>query len=192
MNTNEHKQRAAELGVAWADVLTIYREARELETADVERRRAIREQAYAFMGQVHGGRFKLAHRAAFNGGDATNIVGIDVAAAGLRMSADDLYAELNSPAPAMRPADDVMAECVDRAAVVATSATSAEDLADMMPLVQAAHVADVTEQWLRLLVKSGKIRGRKAGRNWLVSSADVAFFSRHATAGRPRREAAPF
>jgi len=192
MKTNEHKQRAAELGVAWADVLTIYREARELESADVERRRAIREQAYSFMGQVHGGRFKLAHRAAFNGGDATSIIGLDVAAAGLRMSADELYTELNSPAPAMRPADEVMAECVERAAAVATPATPADDLADMMPLVQAAHVADVTEQWLRLLVKSGKIRGRKAGRNWLVSSADVAFFSRHATAGRPRREAAPF
>jgi len=192
MNTNEHKARAAELGVAWADVLTIYRETRELESADVERRRAIREQAYSFMGQVHGGRFKLANRAAFNGGDATSIVGLDVAAAGLRMTADELYAELNSPAPAMRPADDVMAECVDRAAAVATPATLADDLADMMPLVQAAHVADVTEQWLRLLVKSGKVRGRKAGRNWLVSSADVAFFTRHATAGRPRREAAPF
>lgn len=192
MNTSEHKRRAAELGVAWPDVLTIYREARELETADVERRRAIREAVYSFMGERHGGRFKFANRAAFNGGDATNIVGLDVAAAGLNMTADELYAELNTAAPALRPADDVMAECVDRAAAMAAPASMADELADLVPLVQAAHVADVTEQWLRLLVKSGKIRGRKSGRNWLVSSADVAFFTRHPTAGRPRREAAPF
>lgn len=189
MNTNEHKQRAAELGVAWADVLTLYRETRQLEAADVERRRSIREHVYAFMGQAHGGRFKLAHRAAFNGGDSTYIQGLDVAAAGLGMTADELYAELNTAAPALRPADDVMAECVERAAAMAAPA---DDVADLVPLVQAAHVADVTEQWLRLLVKSGKIRGRKAGRNWLVSSADVAFFQRHPTAGRPRREPAPF
>ena len=46
------------------------------------------------------------------------------------------------------------------------------------------------------LVKAGKVRGRKVGRNWQVAAADVAFFSRHPTAGRPRvrahLESAPF
>jgi hypothetical protein len=53
-------------------------------------------------------------------------------------------------------------------------------------LVSAAAAADITEQWLRQLVKSGKVRGRKVGRRWEVAAADVAFFVRHPTAGRPR------
>jgi hypothetical protein len=191
MNTNEHKERAAAAGLEWPVVLAAYREARGLEAADVERRAAARRDAYrAQRGDVHGGHFKAAHRAAFSGGDATYIAGLDVTAADRGMTADQLFDELAGEAPALRPADDVMAETIDRLA-------AAGDVAETyLPLVQAAAAADITEQWLRQLVKAGKVRGRKAGRNWQVAAADVAFFQRHPTAGRPRfrayQEPAPF
>jgi hypothetical protein len=190
MNTSEHKQRAAQLGLEWAAVLALYREARQLESQEIERRATFRREAVAAtVGDDHAGRFKGRHRVAFSTGDATYIRGLDVAAADRGLTADELYTDLAAGAPGLRPADELMAEIIDRAAA---AAAPADDSADMVPLVAAAAAADITEQWLRQLVKAGRIRGRKAGRNWLVSSADVAFFTRHPTAGRPRREAAPF
>lgn len=190
MDTSEHKRRAAELGLEWSAVLTAYREARQLDAQEVERVAAFRrEAARGQAGDAHAGRFKGRHRAAFAGGDATYITGLDVVAADRGLTADELFADLAAGAPGLRPADDVMAEVIDRAAA---AAAPADDSADMVPLVAAAAAADVTEQWLRKLVKAGRIRGRKAGRNWLVSRSDCEFFSRHPTAGRPRREAAPF
>lgn len=190
METNEHKRRAAELGLEWSAVLELYREARRLESEDVERNAAARRDACrAATGDAHAGRFKGRHRVAFSTGDATYIPGLDVVAADRGLTADQLFSELAAGADGLRPADEVMAEIIDRAAALAAPA---DDTADMVPLVAAAAAADITEQWLRQLVKAGRIRGRKAGRNWLVSSADVAFFTRHPTAGRPRREPAPF
>ena len=199
MNTNEHKRRAAEMGLEWAAVLAVYREARELEAAEIARVAAIRKAAAAFMGYDHAGQFKLAKRAAMTVGDNSQLRGFDVCAAHLAATiapelGDDpaaaLYELLAADAPVMSDADDAMAAAIERAASMAAPADDAA--ADWMPLVQAAAVADVTEQWLRLLVKSGKVRGRKAGRNWQVSAADVSFFQRHPTMGRPRREPAPF
>lgn len=194
MNTNEHKARAAELGLEWSAVVALYREARELEAAELERITTDRREAFRRLsGDVHGGRYKGRNRIAFTTGDATYLAGLDVVAADCGRTADELYHELQADAPGLRPADDVMAEVIDRAA---TMAAPADDTADMMPLVAAAQLADITEQWLRQLVKAGRVRGRKAGRNWLVSRADVTFFARHPTAGRPRLRAhlepAPF
>lgn len=196
MRTNEHKANAAAAGLDWSAVVELYREARAIEAAELDRRTAARRAAFqALAGDIHGGRVKIGNRAGWTTGDATNIQGIDVVAAGLGMTADELYAELQRPAPAARDADDVMTETIARAAALAAS-PAADDGADLMPLVEAAALADVTEQWLRALVKSGRVRGRKAGRNWRVSRADVEFFRRHPTAGRPRfrafQESAPF
>jgi hypothetical protein len=187
MNTAAHKQRAAEFGLDWSIVLELYREARELERQDVERLTADRHEAYSGLaGRVHGGHVKATHRRAFrDGGDATNVAGLDVVAAGRGMTADELFAELAADAPGLRPADDVMIEAIDRAARM-MAAPAAAPAADMVPLVSGAIVADVTEQWMRRMVKAGRIRGCKAGRNWLVSIADCESFRRHPTAGRPR------
>lgn len=184
MNTSAHKQTAAEMGLDWSAVLAIYREAREMESADVDRRIADRRDAFkAAGGSVHGGHYKARHRDAFrDGGDATNVAGLDVVAADRGMTADELFAELSADAPGLRPADEVMAEAIARAAAMAGAA--APDT--MLPLVQAAAAADITEQWLRQLVKSGRVRGERRGRNWWVSAADARFFARHPTAGRPR------
>lgn len=190
METNEHKLRAAELGLEWSAVVALYREARQLEAAEVERIAAARrDAARAASGDAHAGRFKGRNRVAFSTGDATYILGLDVVAADRGLTADELFADLASGAPGLRPADDVMREVIDRAAALAAPAAAP---ADLVPLVTAAAVADITEQWLRQLVKSGRIRGQRRGRRWFVSAADVEFFQRHPTAGRPRREAAPF
>lgn len=194
MTTNEHKANATAAGLEWPDVLAAYREARALDVADVERRTAVRRAAFkALSGVEHGGRVKAGNRAGWTTGDATSIPGIDVVAADMGMSADDLYHELQQPAPVARDADTLMSETIER---LAANVPTAAGEAGMMRLVEAAAMADITEQWLRLLVKSGKVRGRKAGRNWIVAFADVRRFSRHPTAGRPRArahlESAPF
>lgn len=185
MNTNEHKTAAAAAGLEWADVMAAYREARAIEAEELERIGSFRRDALRQLsGDDHGGRFKGRHRAAFAGGDSTYIQGLDVTAAGRGMTADELYDELAAAAPGMRPADDVMAEVIAR---LADQAGPDDDVTTTWTgLVAAAAAADITEQWLRQLVKSGKVRGRKAGRRWEVAAADVAFFIRHPTAGRPR------
>lgn len=195
MNTTEHKAAAAELNLEWSAVLAVYREMRELEAADVARRSAFRRDAFkASCGDEHGGHWKARNRAALTGGDSTYVQGIDVTAADRGMSADELYAELADDAPELRPADDVMRDAIARAAELAGDA--ADVAVEYVGLVAAAAAADITEQWLRQLVKAGKVRGRKVGRNWQVAAADLAFFQRHPTAGRPRLaghlEPAPF
>ena len=194
MNTNEHKAAAAAAGIEWSAVLASYREARAIEAEELERIGTFRREAFqASCGDTHGGHWKARNRAAFTGGDATYIHGLDVTAAGRGMTADELYEELAAAAPGMRPADDVMSEVIDRM-IDQASADAVETT--WTGLVAAAAAADITEQWLRQLVKAGKVRGRKVGRNWQVAAADVAFFSRHPTAGRPRMRAhlaaAPF
>ena len=194
MNTNEHKQRAADAGIEWPTVLAAYRETRAIEAEELERIGTFRREAFqASCGDTHGGHWKARNRAAFTGGDATYIRGLDVTAAGRGMTADELYEDLADGAPGFRPADDVMSEVIERLIEQA----GADDVETTWTgLVAAAAAADITEQWLRQLVKAGKVRGRKVGRNWQVSAADVAFFSRHPSAGRPRLrahlEASPF
>lgn len=195
MNTKEHKANAAAAGLEWSTVLAAYREARAIEAEELERITTDRRHAFAAScGDEHGGHWKARHRAAFAGGDATYIRGLDVTAADRGRSADELFEELATSAPTMRPADDVMRETIER---LAAAAGPADDVATTWTgLVAAAAAADITEQWLRQLVKAGKVRGRKVGRRWEVAAADVAFFQRHPTAGRPRLRAhlaaAPF
>jgi hypothetical protein len=194
MNTNEHKQRAADAGLDWPTVLAAYRETRAIEAAELERIGTFRREAFRQLsGDEHGGRFKGRHRDAFAGGDATYIRGLDVTAAGRGMTANELYEDLADGAPGFRPADDVMAEVIERL----IEQTSGDEIETTWTgLVAAAAAADITEQWLRQLVKAGRVRGRRVGRRWEVAAVDVAFFSRHPTAGRPRLrahlEASPF
>ena len=194
MNTNEHKAAAAAAGIEWADVVSVYREMRAIEADDVSRRAEFRRDAFQELaGSAHGGHYKAANRAAFTTGDAAAL-SIDTVAAFRGMSSDDLYHTLQADAPTLRDADDVMREAIARVADMAAAADDVETT--WTGLVAAAAAADITEQWLRQLVKAGRVRGRKVGRNWLVAAADVAFFSRHPTAGRPRLRAhlaaAPF
>lgn len=61
------------------------------------------------------------------------------------------------------------------------------DLADCVPLPEAARLADVSERHMRLLVEKGQVAAVKIGRNYLVSRAAAQGFQRHPSAGRPRK-----
>jgi hypothetical protein len=192
MNTAEHKAAAA--GIEWTDVMAVYREMRAMESDLVSSQTAFRREAFQELsGDQHGGRAKFANRHAFTTGDEANL-SLDTVAAFRGMRSADLYSDLAADAPTLRDADAVMREAIAR---VIDQAAAADDVETTWTgLVAAAAAADITEQWLRQLVRSGKVRGRKVGRNWLVAAADVAFFQRHPTAGRPRVRAhlaaAPF
>lgn len=204
MDTTTHKQTAAAYGLDWQhDVLPAYRKARAIEAEELERISTFRRHAFAAScGDNHGGHWKARNRAAFTGGDATYVRGLDVAASDRGMSADELFDTLAKDAPTMRPADEVMAEVIERLADLAgttsTTKTSTTDNQNQnwQPLPAAAAAADITEQWLRQLVKAGKVPGRRVGRCWQVDANALAFFQRHPTAGRPRLRAhlanAPF
>lgn len=194
MDTNEHKAAAAAAKIEWADVMAVYREMRAIECDDVSRRAEFCRDAFQELaGSAHGGHYKAAHRDAFTTGDAAALP-IDTVAAFRGMSSADLYETLQADAPTLRDADDVMREAIARVVDMAGQADDVETT--WTGLVAAAAAADITEQWLRMLVRSGKVRGRKSGRRWEVAAADIAFFSRHPTAGRPRVRAhlaaAPF
>lgn len=60
-------------------------------------------------------------------------------------------------------------------------------IANLVPLPEAARLADVTEVWLRKLVAAGRVRGMKIGRNYVVDVQSARKFKRHPTAGRPRK-----
>jgi hypothetical protein len=196
MNTAAHKQTAATLGLDWSIVRAIYGEMRELETMAVARTLEARRIAYAALGHKHGGTFKMANRHATTIGDATNVrhfddVARELAATELpELGHDDPAAALwdlvTAPAPVLATADETMVRAIDRAAAEPATSSPAASLADMIALPEAAGLADVTEQWLRQLVKAGRVAGVKVGRNYLVSRSAAENFRRHPSMGRPR------
>ena len=198
MNTAAHKQTAAELGLDWSIVRAVYSELRELETLRIARTLEIRKLAFKALGVAHGGQFQFKNRHACTIGDATNVRAFDDVARELanaeipELGQDDpsaaLWEIVSAPAPSMPSADDTMAAAIARAAADRPDAkpAAAAELGDMIPLPEAAGLADVTEQWLRLLVKAGRVHGLKIGKNYLVSRSSAEQFRRHPSAGRPR------
>lgn len=195
MNTQQHKQTAANLGLDWSIVRAIYSEMRELETMGIARTLEARRIAYAALGHRHGGTFKMANRHAVTIGDQTNLrhfddVARELAATELpELGQDDpaaaLYDLVTAPAPVLPTADETMAAAIQRAA--ADAAPAAPATADeLLSLPAAAMLADVTEQWLRKLVKAGRVPGQRIGRSWLVPRSAAESFRRHPTMGRPR------
>jgi len=195
MDTQKHKQTAAEMGLDWSIVRAIYSELREHNTLAIARTLEIRRVAYAALGHRHGGTFKMANRHAVTIGDQTNLRHFDEVARELanteipELGQDDpaaaLYEIVSAPAPVLPTADETMAAAIARAAqeFAPAAATTADEL---MPLPAAAAIADVTEQWLRQLVRSGRVAGQRIGRSWLVPRSAVESFRRHPTMGRPR------
>ena len=60
------------------------------------------------------------------------------------------------------------------------------DISKLIPLPEAAELAGVREQWLRLLVKDGRVKGIRIGKNWLVDRESAAAYERRPGMGRPR------
>jgi excisionase family DNA binding protein len=199
MRTTEHKNAAAELGLEWSAVRAIYAELREFETAAIARTLEARKIAFAYLGVKHAGQFQFKNRHATTTGDATNVRGFDDIARELaageipELGADDPAAALwdlvTAPAPVLPTADETMRKAIDKAAAEAPAAAvpAVGDVSDLVPLPEAAGLADVTEQWLRQLVKAGRLPAVRVGRCYLVSRSAAENFRRHPTMGRPRR-----
>lgn len=200
MKPNEMKAAAEAAGLDWPAVKAIYDEMRSIDRQAIERPAEMRRIAFAALGHGHGGRWKLANRHATTDGDMTNVRHFDDVARQLaetelpELAGDDPAAELwalvTGEAPELPPAADTFARAMDRARVEAPRAPVSLD--DFLPLPQAAAVADITEQWMRELVKAGKLRHIRVGRCWLVKRSAAESFKRHPTAGRPRKEPVPF
>ncbi len=60
------------------------------------------------------------------------------------------------------------------------------NLDGLITLPEAALLIDLREQYVRKLVQSGKIAGRKFGRNYLGSRDSALAFQRTPGRGRPR------
>jgi excisionase family DNA binding protein len=65
----------------------------------------------------------------------------------------------------------------------------AVDLSKFISVAKAAKLADVTDRYMRTLVKSGRVEGVKIGRDYVVSEASARAFVRTASEGRPRAKA---
>lgn len=194
MDIQKHKQTAADMGLEWSVVRAIYSELREMETMAIARTLEARRIAYAALGHRHGGTFKMANRHAVTIGDRTNLRHFDDVARELAATelpelghedpAAALYDLVTAPAPVLPTADETMAAAIDRAAAEIAPADPTAD--ELLPLPAAAAIADVTEQWLRVLVKSGRVAGKQIGRSWVVPRSAAETFRRHPTMGRPR------
>lgn len=70
-------------------------------------------------------------------------------------------------------------------------AVQAVDVSKLVPLPEAAVIADVSPVWLRTLFKQGKVAGLKIGRNFFIDIDSARAFQRHPFLGRPRIAAKP-
>jgi len=197
MQTAAHKKTAADMGLDWSLVRSIYSELRDLETLRIARTLEARKIAFSSLSHRHGGQYKLAHRDAFRGGDMTNLPHFDDVAKELaageipELGQEDpaaaLWELISTPAPVLPSADDTMRRAIETAAANRPAVQpAAAGLDDFIPLPEAAGLADVTEQWLRKLVAAGRVPGVRIGKNYLVSKTAAEQFRRHPTAGRPR------
>lgn len=188
MKNETIQAEAARAGIDFETLKIAFLEAIEIDRAETERENTIRKTALALQGFDHGGRFKLANRGAWAGGDETYLPGLDATAQHLAstiapgITTGELYDFLASPARKRKTEAEILAETVERFEALSDDFTTD----DFIPLEQAAEIADITPQWLRKMVRAGKITARRDGRKWFVSENEIRFFSRHPTAGRPR------
>ena len=60
------------------------------------------------------------------------------------------------------------------------------DISQLVPLPEAAKIADISEVWLRQLVREDKVKGVRIGRYFYVNIESAKAFHRHPYLGRPR------
>ena len=192
MSPTDARVRAAELRIPFEVAELHYQREREIATAAHERGKALRSSA---VGHYNGA---AAFYSRFRRGesDHSTIPQFDVWAASLQVEFPDLL-PADDPAAALwsflcTPADRIpsAAELWDRAFAAAVVERGVDDLSaadDFIPVSQAAELADVSAFWVRCLARDGKIPSRRLGRSWIVSKTAVLAFTRHPTAGRPRR-----
>ena len=195
MSPTDAKIRAAELRIPFDVAESHFTREREIATAAHERGKALRSSAVGH----YGGAAAFWSKYRRGTGDHSTIPGFDVWGASLAteypelLTGDDpaaaLWAFLSTPAERIPSA----AESWERAFAAAVIERGVDDLSaadDFIPVTQAAELADVSPFWVRCLARDGKIPSRRMGRSWIVSKTAVLAFTRHPTAGRPRRGSA--
>jgi len=195
MSPTDAKIRAAELRIPFDVAESHYQREREIATAAHERGKALRSAAVGH----YGGAAAFWSKYRRGTGDHSTIPGFDVWGASLAVEYPDLL-PADDPAAALwtflqTPADRLpsAADLWDRAFRSAVAERGSDDLAaadDFISVALAAELADVSPFWIRCLAKDGRIPSRRIGRSWIVSKTAVLAFTRHPTAGRPRRGSA--
>jgi hypothetical protein len=195
MSPTDAKIRAAELGIPFPMAEEHYQRERESAESIHERSASLRARATAH----YGGAVAFYAKYRRGEGDHSTIPAFDVWASSLATEYPDLL-PMDDPAAALwtflcTPADRPPTAAVlwDRALAAAALESSAREVSsidDMIPAAEAAALADVSEYWIRSLVKAGKVNGRQIGRFWFVSKTSILAFQRHPSRGRPRRGSA--
>jgi hypothetical protein len=195
MSPTDAKVRAAELRIPFDVAESHYQREREIAAAAHERWKSLRSAAHGH----YGGAASFYSRFRRGEGDHSKIPQFDVWAASLQVEYPDIL-PADDPAATLwtilqTPADRIpsAAELWDRAFRSAVAERGSDDLAaadDFISVSLAAELADVSQFWVRCLARDGKIPSRRIGRSWIVSKTAVLAFTRHPTAGRPRRGSA--
>lgn len=195
MSPTDAKIRAAELRIPFDVAESHYAREREIATTAHERGKALRAAIHGH----YNGAAAFYSRFRRGEGDHSTIPQFDVWAASLQVEYPDLLPG-DDPAATLwaivqTPADRIpsAADLWERAFAAAVVERGADDLAtadDFIPVSLAAELADVSPFWIRCLAKDGRIPSRRLGRSWIVSKTAVLAFTRHPTAGRPRRGSA--
>lgn len=195
IGSNAHRERAAALAIPWPEIES--RAAAQLAAWNDGPGRVAEARRRALEYYGGGAAFYSRYRSAIRTGDHSRIPGFDVMAATMAngegygdvLTGDDPAGELWSivVAPAPRPPSrGVLVESAIDSAAADRAAAQLATADDWISVADAARRADVTPQWARAMIRSGRWRGRRIGGVWVVASADVATFHRHPTAGRPR------
>lgn len=193
MSPTDAKIRAAELGIPFPVAEEHYQREREIAADRLAHAKALRDRILP----RYGGALAF-HRRFPATGDHSRIPDFDVWASaaaadfpgiiGGEDPAADLWRFLKTPAERAPSA----AETWDRAFRSAALEAGAREVAaadDYVSIAEGAALADVSPYWLRRLIQSGRIPGRRIGSAWIVSRTAAAAFRRHPTRGRPRRSA---
>jgi hypothetical protein len=192
MSPTDARIRCAELGIPFPVAEQHYQRERESAESSHERSASLRSRAVAH----YGGAVAFYAKYRRGEGDHSRIPAFDVWSASLATEYPDLL-PADDPAAALwtflsTPADRIPSAAVlwDRAlssAALESSAREVSSMDDLIPAAAAAALADVSEYWIRSLVKAGKVTGRQIGRFWFVSRTSILSFQRHPSRGRPRR-----
>ena len=195
MSPTDAKIRAAELRIPFDVAESHYQREKDIATAAHERAKSLR----AAIHRHYNGAAAFYSRFRRGESDHSTIPQFDVWAASLQVEFPDLLPG-DDPAATLwaivqTPADRIpsAAEFWERAFAAAVIERGADDIAtadDFIPVALAAELADVSPFWVRCLARDGKIPSRRLGRSWIVSKTAVLAFTRHPTAGRPRRGSA--
>ena len=192
MSPTDARIRCATLGIPFPLAEQHYQRERESAEQMHERSASLRSRATGH----YGGAVAFYAKYRRGEGDHSRIPQFDIWGASLQLEfpdilpADDPAAALWSflCTPAERPPSAaVLWDRALTAAALESSAREVTTIEDMIPASEAAALADVSEFWIRSLVKSGRITGRQIGRFWFVSKTSILSFQRDPSRGRPRR-----